>query len=98
MDRDDVLKAVAKRAIGYEARETVEEYAVVDGTLELVKKRVTFKDVPPDMGAAKMIMDDRDYDGMTDEELEAERLRLLSELAAVQGAGSKPKSKNRKGR
>ena len=54
MLNDDILDAVIKRAKGYEARETVEEYAVVDGALELVKKRVTVKDVPPDMTAAKI--------------------------------------------
>ena len=80
MDRDDIYGAVVKRAKGYEARETVEEYAVVDGSLELVKKRVTTKDVPPDMTAAKMLFEDEDFSAMTDEMLEAERKRLLLEL------------------
>ncbi len=81
MGRDDVYEAVVKRAIGYEARETVEEYAMVDGTLELVKKRITLKDVPPDMTAAKMLFEDADYKELTDEQLEKERRRLLQELA-----------------
>lgn len=80
MDRDDIISAVIKRAKGYAACETVEEYAVVDGSLELVKKRVTTKDVPPDMTAAKMLFDDSDFSSMTDEMLEAERKRLLLEL------------------
>lgn len=82
MERDDIYGAVVKRARGYEARETVEEYAVVDGSLELVKKRVTTKDVPPDMTAAKMLFEESDFSSMTDEMLEAERKRLLLELDA----------------
>ncbi len=86
MNHDEIMEAVVKRAVGYEARETVEEYAIVDGTLELVKKRITTKDVPPDIAAAKLIFDDGDYSSMTDEQLEAEKKRLLSELALESSA------------
>ncbi len=78
--RDDILDAVYKRACGYAAQEVVEEYAVVDGALELVKRRVTVKDVPPDMTAAKMVFDSGDVSDLTDEQLEAERVRLMREL------------------
>lgn len=78
--RDEILAAVAKRACGYEAKETVEEYAVVDGSLELVKRKVTFKDVPPDMTAAKMMIDGDGTSDMTDEQLEQEKQRLLRQL------------------
>lgn len=78
--RDEILDAVVKRACGYEAVETVEEYAVVDGSLELVKRRVTTKNVPPDMTAAKMIIDGGEVSDLTDEQLEQERKRLISEL------------------
>ena len=78
--RDEILDAVVKRACGYEAVETVEEYAVVDGSLELVKRKVTTKDVPPDMTAAKMIIDSGDVSDLTDEQLEAERKRLINQL------------------
>lgn len=81
MLRDEIFDAVVKRACGYEAHETVEEYAIVDGSLELVKKRVTTKDVPPDISAAKLIFDSSDTDGLSDEQLETEKRRLLSELA-----------------
>lgn len=85
MQRDDIMEAVVKRAMGYEARETVEEYAMVDGSLELVKRRVTVKDVPPDISAAKMLFDDADYKDFSDEQLEAEKKRLLAELKAEEG-------------
>ena len=80
MLKNDVYDAVVKRACGYSAVETVEEYAAVDGSFELVKKRVTTKDVPPDIAAAKLILDDGDMDELTDEQLEAEKRRLLEEL------------------
>ena len=77
---NDVYDAVVKRACGYSAVETVEEYAAVDGNFELVKKRVTTKDVPPDIAAAKIILDDGGIDELTDEQLEAEKRRLLEIL------------------
>ena len=79
--RDDILDAVLKRACGYEAQETVEEYSMVDGSLELVKRRITTKDVPPDMTAAKMIFESGNVSELTDEELEKERIRLIKELS-----------------
>lgn len=90
---EDIMEAVAKRAIGYAATETVEEYAVVDGSLELVKRKVTVKDVPPDIAAAKLIIDGNEIDALTDEQLAAEKRRLLSELFAEQAA-SKSNAKN----
>ncbi len=77
----EILDAVIKRACGYNARETVEEYTLVDGSLELTKKRVTVKDVPPDMTAVKLIIDGGGADDLTDDELEKQKLRLLCELA-----------------
>ena len=82
--RDEILDAVLKRACGYEAKETVEEYAVVDGALELVKRRVTTKDVPPDISAAKLIMDGGGVSDMTDEELCTEKTRLLNQLKELE--------------
>lgn len=87
IENDEIYSAVVKRARGYSACETVEEYAMIDGVLELVKKRVTVKDVPPDMTAAKMIFDGGRADGLSDEELERERVRLLKELAELDSRG-----------
>lgn len=78
--RDDIIGAVLKRACGYEAQETVEEYSMIDGSLELVKRRITTKDVPPDMTAAKMIFESGNVSDLTDEELEKEKIRLIKEL------------------
>lgn len=67
-----------KCATGLSASEVVEEFAMVDGELTLVKKKVTKREVPPDIKAVKMLLEERGE--ASDEELEAERMRLLSLL------------------
>lgn len=67
-----------KCATGLSASEVVEEFAMVDGELTLVKKKVTKREVPPDIKAVKMLLEERRE--ASDEELEAERMRLLSLL------------------
>ena len=78
-------KALAKKAVGYSAKEVVEEYQDDDGVMRLTKKRVTKKHVPPDTQAAKMIVDGAfdeadEIENMTDEQLEKERQRLIKTL------------------
>ena len=78
-----IENALLKKALGYTVTETVEEYSTLDGALELQKKKITKKHIPPDMTALKLVLDKNSedyYDKMTDEELERERLRLLKEL------------------
>ena len=72
-----------KKAVGYEAVETQEEYAVVDGELTLVKRKVTRKDVPPDVSALKVLLGDGQEEEVDREELERERKELMEEFFAV---------------
>ncbi|MDE7372683.1 MAG: hypothetical protein K2N18_01325, partial [Clostridia bacterium] len=69
---------------GYSYKEVQEEYAVKDdGEIALTKRKVTEKYCPPDSGALKTYMElngERNLEEYTDEELEAERQRLLAEL------------------
>ena len=81
--RDEIMDAGVKRACGYEAKEIVEEYAVVDGSLELVKRKITVKDVPPDISAAKLVIDGGSLSDLSDEQLEREKARLLKELLSA---------------
>ena len=76
--------ALLKKAIGYDTSEIIEEFSENDGQVVLVKKKVTKKSVPPDMTALKMLLEGEsraDVTTMTEEELKAERNRLLKELA-----------------
>lgn len=76
--------ALIKKALGYDATEVVEEYVSgEEGEIKLNKKKVTKKNVPPDLTALKMLMDEGEKDlmEMSDEELKIERSRLLGILA-----------------
>ncbi len=91
MKQDDKLKdAVLKVALGFSLEEVTEEYGVEDGELKLVKRKETRKDVPPDLKAMKLLLERQDYSALSDEELEAEKERLLEQLKEKyeQGTGS----------
>lgn len=77
---EQVLGALKKCAVGFEALEVMEEFGVEDGELRLLKKKVTKRAVPPDIKAVKMLIDENDISSLTDEELEEEKEKLLSEL------------------
>ena len=80
MQQDKVKDAVLKVALGYSLEEVTEEYDMKDGEMRLIKRKETKKDIPPDLKAAKLLIDERDYSALTDEELEAEKQRLLKKL------------------
>jgi hypothetical protein len=66
--------------VGFDTSEVVEEFAVEDGELKLVKKKVTKRDIPPDIKAVKMLLDGQDVEKYSDEELMAERDNLMKML------------------
>lgn len=81
MSDDGLKKALFKCAVGFNTSEVVEEYAVDEGELKLVKRKVTKRDVPPDIKAVKMLLDgEADIAGMSDEELEERRKKLIEML------------------
>ncbi len=77
---DKLREAILKVALGFSLEEVTEEYDMKDGSLRLIKRKETKKDVPPDLKAAKLLIDERDYASLTDDELEREKQRLLREL------------------
>lgn len=78
--RESVKDALKKCAVGLSASEVTEEFAVEDGELKLVKKKVIRRDIPPDIKAVKMLLDSESGVGATDEELAAERENLIKIL------------------
>ena len=67
--------------MGFDTSEVVEEYTMDEGELKLVKRKVTRRDVPPDIKAVKMLLDgEGDIDGMSDEELQERRKKLIEML------------------
>ena len=82
---DKIQKALLKRALGFDTSETVEEYAKDGEDMAVVRKRVTTKNVPPDISAVKMYLENfaekgDDLSNMTSAQLEAEKKRLIALL------------------
>ena len=75
-----IIDALMQCATGMNAGEVVEEFAMLDGELKLVKRKVTKRDIPPDVKAAKMLLENGGDGGLSDEELQAEKEKLLSLL------------------
>ena len=102
-NKEKIGEALLKVALGYQIAEVTEEYAEVDGELKLTKRKKTKKDVPPDLKAVQLLLAGEgagEYAAMTDEELEAEKRRLLKSLQEKQteekGTVKKPRPKPRK--
>lgn len=76
--KDKVQKSLLKKALGYRYNEVIAEYSIDEkGDEVLVKKKVTTKDVPPDIQAVKLLLDSlnvehSDFENLTDEELKTE--------------------------
>lgn len=81
MSDEGVKKALVKCAVGFDTSEVVEEYAVDGDQLKLIKRKVTKRDVPPDIKAVKMLLDgEAGVSDMSDEELEERRKKLIEML------------------
>ena len=80
MSEQEIKDAIMKVALGYSLEEVTEEYGVEDGELKLVKRKETKKDIPPDLKAVKLLLEDKDYTVLSDEELEKEKQKLLKQL------------------
>jgi len=93
MEGDKVKKlnaALMKRALGYRSRDTVEEYVVEkEGGERLQRRKVTSKEVPADLKAIMIALDELrsegDFAGMSDEELRNLKNRYLAELGQITG-------------
>ena len=77
------------------------EYAVDDetGNLKIVKQKVSEKNLPPNVDLLKLIYphlinEKTDYNKYSDEELEAEKQRLLRELKEKESVSGKNKLKS----
>ncbi len=83
MQEDKLKDALLKVALGFSLEEVTEEYGVEDGELKLVKRRETRKDVPPDLKAAKLLLEEKELSSLSDEELEEERKSLLTKWKEI---------------
>ena len=74
---DEIHDALLRRALGFDCEETVDEYGFSEGEEVLVKRKVTKKYVPPDISAAKLLLEEKPLGEYSDEELAREKERLL---------------------
>lgn len=51
-----------------------------DGEQRLIKKKVTKREIPPDLKAVKLLLDGGGDETLSDEELEAEKKKLIEML------------------
>lgn len=93
-EKEKLEEALKKKAYGYLTTEQNEEYAVVDGEMSLIKKKISIKEVAPELAAIKILMEEGgdNFDSMTEEELTYERDRLLLLLKKTTKAYGKEKS------
>lgn len=88
--KENVREALIRKALGYEVEEIVEEYAQVEGKLELVKKKVNSKYYPPDLSAIELALNtfgniQDEYSNYTDEELLQEKEDLIKLFKKYKG-------------
>ncbi len=53
---------------------------MTDGEYKLVKRKVTTREIPPDIKAVKLLLDGGGDENLSDEELEEEKQKLLKLL------------------
>ena len=80
-DNASIKDALLKKALGYETKETIEEYSIVEDKLFFVKKKVNTKSFPPDLDAIEIALKednyDSDYSTYSDEQLLAKKDELI---------------------
>lgn len=82
VEKQQVKQALIKKALGYDCTEIVEEYIQDEGEVKLAKRKVTKKNVPPDITALKILLEEEQnpISEMTDEQLQTEKERLIGLL------------------
>lgn len=96
----NLQQVLIKKAMGFKIKETVQEFVAVEDEMKLTKKKVSVKYYPPDLNAIELLLKTRetmfDFENYTDEELEAEKQKLIKQLKLFNSAEkevSKTKSK-----
>lgn len=91
-----IKEILLKLAEGFDYTETVEEYAPSkeDGSMELVKRKITTHYVVPDMLAIKMLVSDGEQNSSTISQMTDLELIELKEKLAKELLGGEDKSDN----
>lgn len=98
--KEKIEKSLIKKALGYQYKEVIEEYVIGEDGEKLSKKKVTTKDVPPDISAVKLLLESLnltqniDFDDLTDDELKREIKNALELLEQGTNNSAIKKDKN----
>ncbi len=91
--KKEIELALIKRAVGYDAKEIVEEFSSdEEGGERLCKRKITTKNFPPDVTAAKLLLcmnDEKDLSSLSDEELEEEKNKIYKILEDLKDESDK---------
>lgn len=85
-ESEKLAKSLLKKAMGYTVDEIIEEYVNEENQLKLIKKKVTKKHIPPDISAARALLEkcfNSDFENlkeMSDEELNKMKQQILLEI------------------
>lgn len=83
--KKDLNSILLRKAVGYTAKEVVEEYS---GDDELLKKKISTKHIPPDIAALKTYLEinkcQDQFQSIGDDELQKMKIKLLNELSSLQ--------------
>lgn len=85
-ESEKLAKSLLKKAMGYSVDEVVEEYVNDENEMKLVKKKITKKHIPPDINAARALLEkcaDSEFNhlqDLSDEELEEMRKKIIEEI------------------
>ena len=92
------MKALEICIKGITSKEITTEYVVDEetGQMKAVKQKINEKTIPPNVDLLKLLYSNSkqhedDYEKMTDEELEKEKMRLIKELKEKENVGGKNK-------
>ena len=97
--RQKLEKSLIKKALGYRYKEVIMEYSIGEDGEKLSKKKVTTKDVPPDISAVKLLLDslnvasDVDLENLTDAEVKDETQQEMDMLEKGDTCGIKKTGK-----
>lgn len=85
--KKSIIKALTKKAIGYDSQEIIEEFSLDDNMEEkLIKKKITTKNIPPDVSAVKVLLElendnsTGNLKNLTDEELDKKIDEILIKI------------------
>ena len=84
-DYKKIEKALLEKALGYTTQEVIEEYGYSGDDFVLQKRKTGTKSYPPDLSALQMLISGKQeienrFEGLSDEELEKEKIKLIKLL------------------